>query len=262
MRKIRLMLASLLGLAMTMALPSAKADDVLRVATEGAYPPFNWIDSDGSVKGFDVDMTYALCEKIGRECELVVQDWEGMIPGLLAKKYDIIIASMSITDERKKKVDFTGKYYQTPDRFVARKGSGLEVTAEGLNGKRIGVQRATTQHCYLDKFHSDAEIVLYAVQEDGYSDLASGRIVAYVADGIQIEEALLKSEGGDDFELIGSVLDDAGCLGEGAGIALRKGNEELRDQLTQAIQDMRADGTYKSINDKYFSFDVYGAEPN
>jgi len=260
MKKISLILATAWIMAAGLALP-VKAADVLRVATEGAYPPFNWTESDGSVKGFDVDIAFALCEKLGRKCELVVQDWDGMIPALLAKKFDIIVASMSITEERKKKIDFTGKYYQTPDRFVARKGANLAVSADGMKGQNIGVQRATTQACYVEKFHSNANVSLYAVQEDGYRDLISGRIDAYVADGIQIQEALLNTADGKEFELIGPILDDQECLGEGAGISMRKGNDKLRDALSQAILDIRADGTYKAINDKYFKFDVYGAEP-
>lgn len=247
--------------SLTMA-GAAKSQDVIRIATEGAYPPFNWTDSDGTLKGFDVDMANAICAEIERECELIVQDWDGMIPGLLARKYDIIVASMSITDERKKRIDFTQKYYKTPVRFVARKGADLTISAEGLEGKRIGVQRATTHNCYVDKHHSNAEISVYAVEADGYNDLIAGRLDAYVADGVQIEEALLKTDAGDDFELVGPVLDDRECLGEGAGIALRKGNEELRDLISQTIQKLRADGTYKAINDKYFSFDIYGGETN
>jgi len=259
MKKLGLTFA-VIGVLIAGFTQTSKAADVLRIATEGAYPPFNMVDSEGNPAGFDVDLAWAICEKIGRECEIVVQDWDGIIPGLLARKYDVVVASMTITDERRKKIDFTDKYYQTPDRFVARKGANLDFSADGLAGKHIGVQRATTHQCYVDKFHSNANISLYPVQEDTYSDLIAGRIDTLFANAASIQEALLDSENGSDFELVGEVISDPECLGEGAGISLRQGNEELRDAISQAVLDLRADGTYKTINDKYFKFDVYGAE--
>ena len=128
------------------------AADQLVIATEGAYPPFNYIDPDGNIKGFDVEIADALCKQMGMAYKLVVQEWDGMIPGLLAKKYDVIVASMSITEKRKKAVNFTGHYYRVPARFVARKGAGFDVSKIGLKGKKIGVQRASTYANYLNGY--------------------------------------------------------------------------------------------------------------
>ena len=136
--------------------------DVLRVGVEGAYPPFSKKEADGSLTGFDIDVALEVCKRLGRECELVEQEWDGMIPALLAKKFDTIIASMSITDERKKKIDFTAKYYNTPAMLVAKENPGFEGTAAGTAGKKIGVQRATTHQCSAEKLYPDAEIVLYS----------------------------------------------------------------------------------------------------
>ena len=159
--------AAVLAAAAFAAQPAAA--DELRVGVEGAYPPFSWKEADGSLKGFDIDIALAICEKMGRECVLVEQDWDGMIPALLARKYDAIIASMSITEERKKRVDFTGKYYNTPAMFVAPEGSDLEVSAAGLAGKAIGVQRGTTHQCFMEKIYPDADLRLYATQEEVFS---------------------------------------------------------------------------------------------
>ena len=246
-----------LGLAAT-----AHAGDKLRIGVEGAYPPFSWKEADGTLKGFDIDIARALCKQMGRDCELVEQDWDGMIPALLAKKFDAIIASMSITEERKKRVDFTKKYYNTPARFVAHKDAGFEPTPEGMKGKAIGVQRGTIHQCYLDKFFKDSDIKLYGTQEEVFLDLGSGRLDAQMSDAPQALEGFLSKPEGKDYAFLGGVQFDLPCHGEGAGIALRKGSDDLRKAFDQAVQALRKDGTYKKINDKYFDFDVYGAAPS
>lgn len=139
--KFRKLFTSLAAVTLVLGMNGLQAAD-LRVGVEGAYPPFSWKEPDGTLKGFDIDIAHAICAEMNRECVLVEQDWDGMIPALLAKKFDAIIASMSITEERKKRVDFSDKYYNTPAKFVAKKGAGLEITMEGLKGKRIGLQRA------------------------------------------------------------------------------------------------------------------------
>ena len=149
---------TMLGLAGLLALVTGSAaagGHGLRVGVEGAYPPFSWKEADGSLKGFDIDLAMEVCKRMNRECVLVAQEWDGMIPALLAKKFDTIIASMSITEERKKKIDFTVKYYNTPAKLVAKKGAGFDGTAAGLKGKRLGVQRATTCLLYTSPSQRD-----------------------------------------------------------------------------------------------------------
>ena len=252
--------AALAGAALAAAagIAPATAAEELRIGVEGAYPPFSWKEADGTLKGFDIDLAFALCEKMGRECELVEQDWDGMIPALLAKKYDAIIASMSINEERKKRVDFSDKYYNTPARFVAAEDSGLDVSPAGLAGKAVGVQRGTTHQCFMEKVYPDADLRLYPTQEEVFIDLAAGRIDTQVSDSIQADEGFLKTDAGKGFAFVGAVQFDLQCHGEGAGIAVRKGEDELREAFNAAITAVREDGTYRSINDKYFDFDVYG----
>ena len=249
-----LAVAGLLALAAT----NVQAD-ALRVGVEGAYPPFSWKEADGTLKGFDIDFAHEVCKRLGRECVLVEQEWDGMIPALLARKFDTIIASMSITEERKKKVDFTVKYYNTPAKLVAKKNPGFEGTAAGLNGKRLGVQRATTHQCSAEKLYPGAELVLYATQDEVWQDLTSGRLDAQLSDSLQAYEGFLVLDVGQDFDFLGDALDDVECQGVGAGFAVRKEDSALRDALSKAIQDIRADGTYKAMNDKYFAVDIYGA---
>lgn len=254
-------LKSLLMAAMATLLVAGTAQADMRkvvIGTEGAYPPFNWIDANGELQGFDVDIAKALCKAAEFECTFVVQDWDGMIPGLIAKKYDAIIASMSITDERKEKVDFTGKYYNSGGKFACAKGCQVEFTAEGMKGKVVGVQRATIHENFVRDNFPDADLRVYATQDEANADLAAGRLDLVLADAVALEEGFIKTEQGACCEMTGPVFADPKWFGEGAGIAIRKGEEDLVAAFNKAIETIRADGTYKAINDKYFAFDIYG----
>ncbi|MEE8505502.1 MAG: ABC transporter substrate-binding protein [Kiloniellales bacterium] len=238
---------------------SAHEEKTVRIGTEGAYPPFNSIDSSGKLVGFDVDIAKALCKAAHYKCEFVVQDWDGIIPGLLAKKYDAIVASMSITEERKKKVDFTNKYYNTPAKFVRKKGSSIEITKASLKGKSVAVQRATIHENFLrDNYGDIIDIKAYATQDEANMDLVSGRVDAVLADSVALLDGFLTTDAGKGFEFVGPDFTDPKWFGDGVGIAVRKGEDALRKELNAAIAKIRADGTYKTINAKYFDFDVYG----
>lgn len=246
-------------LAALAAPAAAKEWKEVRIATEGAYAPFNFVDKDGKLQGFDVDIAHALCERMKVACTVVAQDWDGIIPGLLAKKYDAIVASMSITDERKKKVAFTDRYYKTPARFITKKGSGLKISKDGLKGKSVGVQRATIHANYLtDNYGAVVTVKQYDTQENANLDLANGRLDAVLADSLVLLEGFLKTPQGQGFEFVGPELTDRKWFGDGAGIALRKEDDDLRRMLNRALADIRKDGTYKKLNDKYFPFDIYG----
>ena len=259
----RTLTAAAAALVTTMALGSAQAKDwtKVRFATEGAYEPFNFVTPDGKLAGFDVDIADALCTRMKAECNTVQQDWDGMIPALKARKFDAIVASMSITEERKKQVDFTHKYYQTPARFVARKDSGLQVSKEGLKGKKVGVQRATIHDKFLtDNFGEVVEVVRYGTQDEANTDLLNGRLDAILADSVALKGGLLDKPGGKDYAFVGPPETDPRWFGEGAGIAVRKDDADLRDKLNAAIDAIRKDGTWDRIKQKYFGdMDVWGA---
>ncbi|NJN45312.1 MAG: ABC transporter substrate-binding protein [Candidatus Competibacteraceae bacterium] len=252
---VGLLLVALLGSNGVMAKEWTKA----RIGVEGAYPPFSYVDPDGNLGGFDIDIANALCKAMNIECQLIKSDWDGLIPSLSARKFDAIIASMSITEERKKAVDFSNKYYQTPARFVRQKESSHEITSDSLKGKTVGVQRATIHDSYLTDNHGDiVEIKRYGSLDEAYLDMASGRLDLLLADSVPVLDGFLKTDEGKNFEFVGPELRETKWFGEGVGIALRKGDDELREMFNKAIEAIRADGTYKTIQDKYFDFDVFG----
>lgn len=249
---------ALAALAVAVMSSSAFAADwaKIRIGTEGAYKPFNYIDSNGELQGFDIEIAKALCAEMKSECSFVAQDWDGIIPALLAKKYDVIIASMSITEERMKKVDFTEKYYNTPAKFVAKKGSGMSDTSPaGMKGKTIGAQSSTTHSTYLEDNYKDSTVKLYATQDEANADLAAGRLDAVLADSVVIL-AWLDGDG-SCCEHVGETHNDPKWFGLGAGMAVRKGEDELKAKLNTALATILENGTYKKINDKYFPFSVY-----
>ena len=259
MMNTKLTLSALFAACLLTTPVTAKEWKTVRIGVEGAYPPFSWTDASGEIKGFDIDLAHALCQQMAVKCALAAQDWAGMIPALLSRKYDAIIAAMSITDERRKKVDFTEKYAHIPNRFVAAKGTELALTPAGMAGKRIGVQRATTHDKYLtDNFGSDVTIVRYGNADEAYLDLKAGRVLALLADASAIDQGLLSKAGGDKFEYVGPALTDRQWFGDGMGIAVRKGDQDLKAKLDEAIKTLRANGKYQEINQKYFKYDIYG----
>lgn len=248
-----------LALALTGIQAQAKDWKTVRIGVEGAYPPFSEVGPDGELKGFDIDIATALCAQMNVECQLVAQDWDGIIPALLARKYDAIIASMSITEERKQKVNFTNKYYNSPAKFIRKKGSGHEITAEGLDGKTVGVQRATTHDSFLTgEFGDSVEIKRYGTQDEAYLDIVAGRLDLLLADSVAIDDGFLSTEQGADFEFVGPAFSEVKYFGEGAGIAIRKEDNDLQAMFNDAIAAILANGTYKAIQDKYFAFNIYG----
>jgi len=236
---------------------SAIAAD-MRICVEGAYPPFSEVTSSGEIVGFDIDIANALCAEMGKSCEMVQTEWDGIIPALLERKCDAIIASMSITEDRQKVVDFTDRYYQTPAKFVAAEDAGLEATPEGLAGKVVGVQRGTIHQDFMEGEFPQTELRLYGTQDETYLDLQSGRLDAVMADSVTIDEGFLSTPDGEGYAFFGPDYSIPKYHGEGVGVAIRKNSDDLKKAFNEAIAAIRADGTYDEIQKKYFDFNVYG----
>lgn len=235
-----------------LASPAMAAD--LGICVEGAYPPFSETATDGSVVGFDIDIANALCASMGNTCTMVKSDWDGIIPALLEGKCDAIVASMTITEERKQTIDFSGKYYNTEAAFIGKDG----LTVADL--KKVGVQRGTTHQNFMEGEFPDVELVLYGTQDEVYLDLQAGRIDASMADSLAQLEGFLNTEAGVGYAFIGEGYADPKYHGPGAGIGVRQEDSELRDGFTAAIAAIRASGEYDTIMKKYFDVDIWGGD--
>lgn len=249
---------SSVAVVLTLVTAGSANAEVIRIANDGTYPPFSSIDSEGKLQGFDIEIAKALCTAMNAECELVVQDWEGIIPGLMAGKYDAVIASMAATPERRKSVDFTAKYYTTKPGILVTKDSTIAApSAEALASKTIGAGASTADAAYVEAHLAESDLRLYPTPAEIRADLISGRIDAAIGDVIELSE-FLKTEDGACCKLLGALPPDPEVYGADVSIAVAKGNDALRERFDAAIMKIRADGTYKEINDRYFDIDIYG----
>jgi len=231
----------------------------LKVAIDPTYQPFTFKTAEGKPTGFDVDIAEALCKEIKRQCVFVEQVWDSMIPGLQAKKYDAIISSMSITEERLQVVDFSDKYYSTPSQIVVKTGTPFTDLAS-LKGKKLGVLKGSTQEKYAlgELKPVGVSVVPYEAQDQVYLDIKSGRLDGTVADRVEVTGGFLSKPEGKDYGFVGPELNEEKYFGIGMGVALRKGETQLKDEINAAIKTIRSNGTYDQLAKKYFDFDVYG----
>ncbi|AFR26376.1 transporter substrate-binding domain-containing protein [Bartonella quintana] len=233
-------------------LANAKA---LKIATEAYYPPFSYIDSNNELHGFDIDISYALCKKMNVECTLIKQDFDGIILGLLAKKYDAIIASLAPTQERLQKIDFTNAYYSTELVVIGSKVSGIkEISAKALKGKNLGVQSNTTQAAYAEDHYASegVNIKFYPTAIEVNRDLLSNRLDAVISDKLKAL-TWLENEGKDCCQLLGTIQGTKFPI----AIGIRQNDNDLKNKFNKAIKEIRDDGTYEKIMKKYFTFDIY-----
>ncbi len=244
------------------SLAMAKDWKEIRVGTDATYPPFESVDASGAFVGFDIDILNAICEDIGAKCTYVNQDFDGIIPALLAGKFDVIDSSLSITAERQKSIDFSDMYYNTPPVVVARKDAGIKgITADDLAGKIVGVQSSTTHANYAQKTYTKSDIKLYPSADQFKLDLINGRLDAVTDDVVVLSDWLKTSkEAQDCCEIVGTIKIVPEIHGLGQGFGVRKEDKDLTALLNKGIKDILANGTYKKINDKYFDFNAYGQD--
>ena len=241
---------------------SAQAADLkeLRIGTDATYEPFTYKAPDGQLVGFDIDLSRALCAELKRRCVFVESTWEALIPSLLAKKYDLIMSSMTITDQRKKTVNFSDKLTDIPYRVIVRRGSGLDGSPAALKGKKIGVLKGSTDADFADKYYAKAGAAVqrYESTQDSYLDLSSGRLDALIGNLVEMKSGFLAKPEGKAFEFAPYEPKDPVILGYGTGAALRKQDTRLKAELDAAIKTIRSNGSYQKMAAKYFDIDVYG----
>ncbi|BCL61484.1 amino acid ABC transporter [Desulfomarina profundi] len=231
---------------------SVSAQDIVRIANETATPPFNFVDGNGKVQGFDVEIAAALCDVMGVKKVDVIQDWDGMIPGLIAKKFDAIISDMSITDKRLKVVNFSQSYYDEQGLFLARKGENIDFSVDGMKGKKVAVQRATTFANYIKGIYgSSVDIKYYETPASQILDLLSGRVDLILASDVFVHKTI-KTKDGEKLAIVGSPVKDKKYIGDGVGIAVRKQDKELLENFNKALDTIKSNGTYDKIYNKWF----------
>ena len=270
--------ASLAAALATAPAAFAKEWKTVVIGMEGAYDPYNLTDSSGKIVGFEVDLANDLCKRVGVECKIIAQDWDGMIPGLKAGKFDVIMDGMSITEERKKEIDFSKPYAAPPAAFMAAKDSpvakalgpgkvvntskdpaagdaAIKAVQAALKGKTIGVQVSTTHANFANKYLKDiADVKEYKTTDDRDLDLKSGRIDAALDDYPAIATALDKPDA-KDFAIVGpEFIGDV--FGVGVGMGLRKSDADLTARFDKALDAAFADGSVKKYSMQWFKIDT------
>ena len=257
-QKTKIWIALALAASCFTASVSAKEWKTVRFGTDATYAPFESVDSSGKIVGFEVDYGMALCERMKLTCTFQNQDWDGIIPSLLANKYDVIFSSMNITEERAKKVLFSDMYYATPPVFATSKNvKGDDVSPAALKGKTIGTQSSTVHANYLEKLYKGSEIKLYPTQDEPNLDLASGRIDYVVGDSL-VEEDFIEKKGNGCCRIVAKIARLPDVHGPGVGAAFRPDDKDLKDMFNKAIAELDADGTYKKLEAKYFKDSIRG----
>jgi lysine-arginine-ornithine-binding protein len=228
------------------------------IVTEGKFPPFNMVDAQGRPAGFEVDLANELCKRAKVECRIVTAPWNDILPGLLDKRYDAVMASMDMTPERRRQIAFTKRYMLVPGAFVAPKSSAVPDGAPALlRGKTVGVQRGTVYSDYLERtFRKAIRMKVFPTPDDARKELAAGKLDAVLGDKVALWQ-WLKTADGACCDFFGTDVKDTRTLGDGVGIGFRKDDAKLRDVFNKALAEVVADGTLKRLGEKYLPFAIY-----
>lgn len=239
----KLLLASLIGLVSA----NVSAQQEIKFATEPTYAPFEYLDENNQMQGFDIDLANAICEELKASCSFHNQAFDSLIPALKFKRYDAAISAMDITEARLQQVAFSDAYYDNSAAFVSIEGSVADQSA--LEGKRVGVQNGSTHQSFLLEQMSGVTAVPYASYQDAFIDMKNGRIDSVFGDTAVVAEWFKKA---DNLAYVGEQVTNKEYFGNGFGIAINKDNAELVTQLNQALKAVKANGTYDQIFNKYF----------
>lgn len=254
---LRAMFVSCLLLQSAVVSAQAQAREPIRFGVETGFPPFVVTLPSGDLGGFDIDIVEAMCAELETECAFVSLAWEGIIPALIDGKIDAI-PSLSINNERREVIDFSDKYYETSNMYVGPKDVEIDVSPEGLAGKAVGTQIATTSACYLERELSDIiDLRYYDNQESLLLDMTAGRIDLVFTDTLLLAVGFLTRPEAADFEVKGEPVFDPVCMGSIA-FGVRKGDDDIRNLLNDGLKAIRASGEYQRISDQYFGLDIYG----
>ena len=226
---------------------SAQAAEKIRFASSATYPPFESLNHENQLVGFDIDLAKALCQQMKAECTFTNNAFDSLIPSLKFRRYDAIISGMDITAERSKQVDFTQPYYANSAIVIARKGQFSDFAA--LKGKRLGVENGTTHQKYLQEKHPEVTVVAYDSYQNAILDMKNGRLDGVFGDSAVVNQWLKSS---NDLATVGEHVTDADYFGTGLGIAVRKGNTALRDRFNHALAELKANGRWQQINQQWF----------
>lgn len=242
------------GLIALAALAMPAHAQTVTIATDATFPPFESVDANGKLVGYDIELMDAVCTAAALDCDIIAAAWDGMIPGLQAGKYDALISQLTVTEARRKIMAFSDVYSRPIFRFVARKGADLDVSPEGLAGKVIAVQTGTPMDAYVTKTYPQATIRRYDGGSAPYLELTAGRADLHMSYEAQITHSFLKGAGAQDFELVGPRFTgaDAPEFGEGVAIAVNRRNAELVDKINAGLAKIREDGTLAALDAKYF----------
>ena len=223
----------------------------IRLVTEGAYAPWNYIDDSGEIAGFEIDLGNELCDRMAASCEWVTNDWDSIIPNLIAGNYDAIMAGMSATEERRQTIEFSADYFPPePARYIALKNANVHF--DDLKGLKFGAQGATIHSAYLEEtFQEDNSILKYETPDQSIADLVAGNIDLLFADGLYLEPIVNESDGA--LEFVGPEQDVA----DGVGIGMRKSDTELHEKIKVALESVKADGTLDNLIMEYFKKGPY-----
>lgn len=233
----------------------ANTSEVLRIGTEGAYAPFNYTNADGTLGGFDVELAQALCADMQVTCEIIAQDWDGIIPGLKAGKYDAIVAAMSITPERAEQVSFTEPYFSNTLVFLAKKDSSFNPNnSNDIDDNLIAAQRSTISSQWLESTYPKAKTKLYDTLSNAFLDLGSNRVDAMISDKVPALQWLNSASGGN-YVVKGNEID----IDDNFAIAVRPG-DKLQGKFNQALANIKSNGTYDELNHRYFAVPVDKAQ--